>query len=131
MLATCAPLKHKFKFNSENVFICREDAFKKSIKQKLDSLPDVYAQNTVTDIYNRLLPLTGVKEKIKEQHINAIREAANGDVCPRSGGKLVLRTAKKERTQETSSMVVPIILHASLLGILSKIFKETSAPLGE
>lgn len=82
-------------YNPENVFICREDAFKKNIKQKLDSLPDVYDQNTVTEIYNRLLPLTVVNEEMKEHHINVIREAANSDVCPRCGGKLVLRTAKK------------------------------------
>ena len=34
-------------------------------------------------------------EELKQNHINAIYESANSDVCPRCGGKLVLRTAKK------------------------------------
>ena len=46
-------------------------------------------------MYDRLLPLTNVSDDIKERHIATIKEAGSSDICPRCGGKLVLRTAKK------------------------------------
>ena len=81
-------------YNPENVCICREDSFKNIIKQKLGNLETVYDKETMDLFYERLLPLTGVNTEIREQHINSIKEITNGYICPRCGGKLVLRTAK-------------------------------------
>ncbi|SFQ38390.1 Topoisomerase DNA binding C4 zinc finger [Lachnospiraceae bacterium XBB1006] len=82
-------------YNPENVCVCREDAFKKSIKNKFRGLDDIYDQTMVKELYNRLLPLTTVSEEMKERHVNAIKESARSKVCPRCGGTLVLRTARK------------------------------------
>lgn len=82
-------------YTPENVCVCREDEFRGIIKYTLDGSPDVYSPEAVEAIYNRLLPLTYVTEEVKMRHIESVRAAI--ETCPRCGGKLVLRTARKGR----------------------------------
>jgi hypothetical protein len=84
-------------YNTENVCVCREDAFRKQLKQKLECSEVVYSQDAMKEIYNRLLPLANVSEEVKARHISEINKnkLASCDICPRCGGKLVIRTAKR------------------------------------
>lgn len=71
----------------------REDVF--AAVRRLSSQAVVLPQEEIERIRQTLLPLTQVSGEVKEQHIQAIREKDVPDVsvCPRCGGKLVLRTA--------------------------------------
>lgn len=82
-------------YDSSKVCVCRERDFRRKIKQNLECLPDVYDDNKLDEIYSRLFPLTIVDEAVKTRHVYEIKKSLNSDICPRCGGKLVLRTAKK------------------------------------
>ena len=73
--------------------------------------PDVVSASTIDEIYKKLLKYVNVSKEIKDQHIRDIENAdklskspvvtpisssdASSNICPRCGGKLVLRNAKK------------------------------------
>ena len=57
---------------------------------------DVLTNEQVDSIYNKLLPLIDVDGEKLEKHLSYINEQQhNPTKCPRCGGKLVIRTAKK------------------------------------
>ena len=82
-------------YNPQNVCVCREDYFKQMVIQTLDGAESIYDEHTIEAIYNRLLPLTNVTEEVKARHIDTVRAAVYSEVCPRCGGRLVLRTARQ------------------------------------
>lgn len=82
-------------YDPGNVCICKEDEFKRAVKFVLDCSPDIYTLDVVETMYNRLLPLTYVTEEVKMRHIESVRAAI--DICPRCGGRLVIRTARQGR----------------------------------
>ena len=78
-----------------NIWICRESNLGRTIKQVWDYSDNIYDEQKINDIYNRLLPLTNVSVATKQEHIANINRVKNGEVCPRCGGALVLRSAKQ------------------------------------
>lgn len=57
---------------------------------------DILPTKTVDLIHNKLLPYTNADDVAKQSHIFYINEQkANPTICPRCGGKLVVRTAKR------------------------------------
>ena len=84
------------RFFSENTIVCHKHDLSAEIKQLWKSLPDVYTDAQVTDIYNKLLPLTNADEMTKSLHVAQIRTGQhNLYKCPLCGGELILRTAQK------------------------------------
>lgn len=82
-------------YNQHDFGICNRKKLPRIMKQAWDFYPDTLTQADIDDIYNYLLPLTNVDEETKRQHIQDINTMMNGvGVCPRCGGKLVLRLAK-------------------------------------
>ena len=81
--------------NKENVYICYEKQLKKLIKRIYDNNPSLYSDEEIKTYYNKLLPLTDSSKEKKKIHVQKIYERQQGDVCPRCGGALVLRQAKK------------------------------------
>ncbi len=79
----------------DNVYICYEKKLKKLIKRIWENTPTYYSKDEIRSYYNRLLPLTDVSNEKKIFHIQKIQEKQQGDICPRCGGTLVLRQAKK------------------------------------
>ncbi|SOB92627.1 nuclease-related domain-containing protein [Pseudobutyrivibrio ruminis] len=81
--------------NANNVYICYENDLKKLIKSIWNATPTRYTREEVERYYNRLLPLTGATTEAKRAHVQKIYEKQQGEKCPRCGGTLVLRQAKK------------------------------------
>ena len=82
-------------YNQHDFGICNRKKLPRIMKQAWDFYPDTLTQADIDDIYNYLLPLTNVDEETNHQHIQDINTMMNGvGVCPRCGGKLVLRLAK-------------------------------------
>lgn len=81
--------------NKENVYVCYEKELKKLIKSVWENLPTRYSSEEITRFYNKLLPFTEVSNEKKAIHVQKIHEKQQGEICPRCGGTLVLRQAKK------------------------------------
>ncbi len=77
------------------IHLCQARHLNNTIKFIWNSESDVYSKSQVEDIYNRLLPLTKADMQVKTKHIRDIKSESESDVCPRCGGKLVLRTAQR------------------------------------
>lgn len=61
-----------------------------------NSYPDVLSTEAVDSIYNQLLTYTDVDGVKKQEHLAYLKEQKNNpNRCPRCGGNLVVRTAKK------------------------------------
>ncbi len=82
-------------YNQTDFGICNRKMLPRIMRQAWNSYPDTLTQEQIEEIYLCLLPLTNVDEETKQQHIHDINTMVNGvGVCPRCGGKLVLRLAK-------------------------------------
>ncbi len=104
---------------SDDVWVIKRDKTNATVKRICDSKPDVLSEDDIDNIYNKLSGLTNVDEAVKMAHIEAIENkhktpgssyrnsdasmdvveqciySESVEVCPRCGGKLVLRTAKR------------------------------------
>ena len=78
-----------------NVFVCYRRDVSDIIKQCHDDYPTVLSESQIERIYDKLLPLTNVDKAKKEQHKQDVWDRKHGLVCPRCGGRLVLRTANR------------------------------------
>lgn len=79
----------------DDVYICYEKKLKKLIKCIWDNTPTYYSKEQIRDYYNILLPLTDASKEKKILHVQKIQEKQQVDICPKCGGTLVLRQAKK------------------------------------
>lgn len=78
-----------------NLYICQRDRLPHVMRVAWKEYPDVLNQEKIEEIYNKLSPLTNADEALKQQHIQNINNRfSSTDICPRCGGKLVLRKAK-------------------------------------
>lgn len=61
------------------------------------------SEEKITEIYNRLYPYTQVTNEIKQEHIETIKEKHQTELglCPKCGGKIVLRTVKSGEQKGT------------------------------
>ncbi len=82
-------------FGAGDIWVCHEYELSGIMKKVLNSSDELYDEQTVERIYSKLLSCTNVSEEVKQGHISDIHNAQTSDICPRCGGKLVLRTAKK------------------------------------
>lgn len=81
--------------NQTDFGICNRKKLPRIMKEAWNSYPDTLTQSQIEELYNLLLPLTNVSEETKQLHIHDINTMVNGvGMCPRCGGKLVLRLAK-------------------------------------
>ncbi len=81
-------------WDSPNTWVCYYSELKQTIKKIWRSVPDLYDDATLDRIYANLLSLENNKET-RARHIDQIYNASAPNVCPRCGGTLVLRQAKK------------------------------------
>ncbi|MBQ1888700.1 MAG: topoisomerase DNA-binding C4 zinc finger domain-containing protein, partial [Firmicutes bacterium] len=80
---------------SDNLYVCNRDQISKVMRNAWGVFPDILSEEEIEQVYEKLLPLTNADEVLKKQHIDNIQERLeNTEICPRCGGKLVLRTAK-------------------------------------
>ena len=79
----------------ENVFVITRNRLTSTIANCYNKYPKVLSENTVEKVYNKLLPYTNVDTAKKEQHKQEVYARTHGLVCPKCGGQLVLRTARR------------------------------------
>ncbi len=81
--------------SSKDLYVCNRDQIAKVMKKAWGAYPDILDESQIEAIYSKLEPLTNADEALKQQHIENIHERLDStEVCPKCGGKLVLRTAK-------------------------------------
>ena len=80
-----------------NIFVCHTKEVSSIIEKCFREYPKVLTEHQIEQIYNRLLPLTDVDFAKKEQHKQDVYDRKHGLVCPKCGGKLVIRTARAGR----------------------------------
>ena len=84
-------------YDPRDVCICQESSLRYNIREVCNQLPDTYGPAEISDIYNRLLPLTNADAATKTMHVQQIHDPVESTsmTCPKCGGKLILRTARK------------------------------------
>lgn len=100
----------KIDVENPDIFVIKRDDVKKTVSSINNRIGILISQSRVDEIYAQLFPFSQVTEEMKEKHIVDINNAhteqgivqsdqrdelEKNDVCPRCGGKLVLRTAKR------------------------------------
>ena len=106
----------KVKVLSDNVHVIKRDRTYNTVKNIWDVQPDILNKEQVKEITFKLRQLTNVDEAVKKAHVENIdnkyckksnikeetgetlevhQEISHYKICPRCGGKLLLRTAKK------------------------------------
>ena len=83
---------------TENTYVCHENQLSSIVRYIWNENPDVLTDTEVTDLFEKLQPLTSVNAATVHQHQATVQHAkaapTSNTVCPRCGGKLVLRTAR-------------------------------------
>lgn len=83
-------------YDINKVTIMHLVSLKHYISSMRDLSEDILSQDRVDYLYNTLLPYTKSDEEKKQSHISYVNELQNNPTrCPRCGGNLVIRTAKK------------------------------------
>lgn len=82
-------------YQSPDVVVCQVGNLPRWIRKMWRVYPNILSEPQIEEIYHSLLPLTHPSASVKKQHIRDIKDKRNDPtVCPRCGGKMVLRTAK-------------------------------------
>lgn len=82
--------------NNSNARIMQTSYLKHYLSDVKDLYDEVLTIDEVDGIYNRLLSLTDIDGEKQQRHLAYVSEQKyNPTICPRCGGKLVVRTAKK------------------------------------
>ena len=103
----------KIDLQSSDIYVIKRDAVQRTVKSIHQKENVLMSQGQVDEIYAKLYPFTQVTDEAKQKHIQDITVAHAGPerilsdeqcipdrieddpVCPKCGGKLVLRTASK------------------------------------
>ncbi|KLU60277.1 DNA topoisomerase 1 [Peptococcaceae bacterium CEB3] len=80
--------------DTEAYTIVRRHRLLKTLRADLKTRNSCYTKEQVDDFVNKLESTTHVSDEEKRQHIQAIKDRTEGDVCPYCGEKLVLRQGK-------------------------------------
>ena len=84
---------------SPDVKVIKRERTYAAVRDIWDVSPDALNEEEISAVYNKLMALTNVDASFKAAHINNIEQKYKQKTeclnCPRCGGKLVLRTAKK------------------------------------
>lgn len=85
---------------TEDEPVCHMRKLGKTMKALTEDKPIVLTESEVESICNRLRCKTGVTEEIKTEHIQDVnRKHDDPYLCPKCGGRLVLRTNRKDGSQ--------------------------------
>jgi len=97
----------KVTLTSGNHYVVKRDDLLRAVSDHISKTGSCMTPSVVDEVYKKLYPLTQVDETRKKEHIASIKEKYNSSAtdtkaagiqdkkCPRCGGRLVLRTAKK------------------------------------
>lgn len=92
----------KVTVESDDASVVKRDRLYATVRRIWDNAEDVFGDEEVESLYERLRVLTNVDEAAKRAHVANIHEhytakkpVAPSSVCSRCGADLVLRTAKK------------------------------------
>jgi DNA-directed RNA polymerase subunit RPC12/RpoP len=87
----------KVEVSSTDIYVLKRDMLKKTVGQIAARTGKMLSREQMDEIYQKLYPYTQVSETVKEQHIQRIQMKKTDDLlcCPRCGGRLVLKEAKK------------------------------------
>lgn len=107
----------KLEVTSGDISVVKRDALPRIVREIDERVGIRLDENRINQIYEKLYPYTQVSESVKEEHIKNIEQNSKSDsekkfdknipfleesedsipnnVCPRCGGELILRTAKK------------------------------------
>ena len=85
----------KITVTSPNVWVINRNQTNRVIREIWKESADILSGEQIEDLFGRLKGYTKVSEEIKEEHIKDIQETKEALICPKCGGKLVLRTAKQ------------------------------------
>lgn len=82
--------------SASDVAICHLGGLGGMIQRIWRGAPDILTEQDIERIFMRLEPLTNQGAAVKQTHIDNVRRRFDSvEVCPRCGGRLVLRTARK------------------------------------
>ncbi len=81
-------------WDPDHVTVCHYSQFKKEIRRIWDTAPDLYTDEEVEEIYQKLAALDKSEETV-EKHLDYAINGNNTGLCPACGQSLVLRTARK------------------------------------
>jgi DNA-directed RNA polymerase subunit RPC12/RpoP len=89
--------KNYSEVSSTDIYVLKRDMLKKTVGQIAARTGKMLSREQMDEIYQKLYPYTQVSETVKEQHIQRIQMKKTDDLlcCPRCGGRLVLKEAKK------------------------------------
>lgn len=82
----------KVSVDIRDVSVIKRDDLGWYVKAYWEQRPDVLSTEQMQELYDKLLPLTNKDESMKARHVENIKEQRT--ICPKCGGKLVLRMAK-------------------------------------
>lgn len=86
--------------DSPDVYVCNRSRLLTVFTEVWKKHSDALREEEVDEVYNSLKVLADVDETIKQKHIEQIEQKQNNTViCPRCGGKLILRMAKNGPTK--------------------------------
>jgi DNA-directed RNA polymerase subunit RPC12/RpoP len=87
----------KIEVSSTNTYVIKRDTLNRTVRAIDTRMGKPLSQKQIDEIYIKLYPYTQVSETIKERHIQKIQvqKAEYALRCPKCGGKLVLKEAKK------------------------------------
>ena len=109
VFANSAQLK-EIHVSSPNTYVCNTEDLYRTVKRIRNDNPDILNEKEADEIYNMLLPLTKADAATKQKHIEDVKAKKTApvkvqpepapeselpaDICPKCGGKLILRTVK-------------------------------------
>jgi hypothetical protein len=87
----------KIEVSSTNIYVVKRGTLNRTVRAIDTRMGKPLSRKQIDEIYIKLYPYTQVSETIKEQHIQNIQaqKTDNFLCCPKCGGKLVLKEAKK------------------------------------
>ncbi len=93
--------------SSPDIYVIRRPYVSRTVKDIDDRVGYELSAEVINNIYNKLYDFTQVSDSVKTKHVEDIRNRTEGiaveeewsvraeDVCPRCGGRLVLRTTHR------------------------------------
>ena len=100
----------KMNVETPDIFVIKRNNVRRTVNSINKKIGSLISQSRVDEIFTQLYPFTQVSKEVKKKHIVDINNAhteqviaqpdkrdelGNDYVCPRCGGKLVLRTAER------------------------------------
>lgn len=91
----------KVAIENSDIYVIKRERLYATIREIWENTPDKLDDVAVETVYNKLQILSNVDATVKQTHIDTIKgkyspkNQEDKFICPKCGGKLILRTAKK------------------------------------